>query len=93
MRLRSLRFRRKQEHGRGPALAAACFAAALAASGPVALRVATRKSAWIVRADTARSRWSLEGPHFLGHVVHHLVLDPRGPPVRPRSPLPGLRSA
>jgi hypothetical protein len=43
---------------------------------PVVL-VATRKGAWIYRGDAARSRWQVDGPHFLGHVVSHLVLDPR----------------
>jgi photosystem II stability/assembly factor-like uncharacterized protein len=41
------------------------------------LLVATRKGAFVLRADSARSRFRLEGPHFLGHVVHHAVLDPR----------------
>jgi photosystem II stability/assembly factor-like uncharacterized protein len=41
------------------------------------LLVATRKGAWILRGDTARRAWTADGPHFLGHVVHHLVLDPR----------------
>ena len=39
--------------------------------------VATRKGAWIFRGDASRRRWSPDGPHFLGHVIHHLVLDPR----------------
>jgi len=42
-----------------------------------ALLVATRKGAWIFRGDGARRRWKADGPHFLGHVVSHLVLDPR----------------
>jgi len=41
------------------------------------LLVATRKGAFIVHTDTARRRFRVEGPHFLGHVVHHVVLDPR----------------
>src|ERR1700675_1964868 len=28
-------------------------------------------------ADTTRRKWRLTGPHFLGHVVHHCVADPR----------------
>jgi photosystem II stability/assembly factor-like uncharacterized protein len=43
----------------------------------VGLFVATRKGAWILKSDAARSRWELTGPTFLGHIVHHLVLDPR----------------
>ena len=41
------------------------------------LLVATRKGAWLFRSDPARRRWTAEGPHFLGHVINHLVLDPR----------------
>ena len=48
-----------------------------AASRRAALLVATRKGAWILRGDGARRAWTADGPHFLGHVVHHLVLDPR----------------
>jgi photosystem II stability/assembly factor-like uncharacterized protein len=39
--------------------------------------VATRKGAWVYRSDPARKTWRADGPHFLGHVVNHLVLDPR----------------
>lgn len=39
--------------------------------------VATRKGAWFVHGDAARSRWRLDGPHFLGHIINHVVLDPR----------------
>src|SRR4029079_4468804 len=38
---------------------------------------ATRKGAWIYRGDGARERWQVSGPHFLGHVIHHGMLDPR----------------
>jgi photosystem II stability/assembly factor-like uncharacterized protein len=47
------------------------------ASMPVGLFVATRKGAWILESDSARRRWETKGPIFLGHVIHHLVLDPR----------------
>ena len=43
----------------------------------LALLVATRKGAWIYRSDEAREAWHAGRPHFLGHVIHHLVLDPR----------------
>ena len=43
---------------------------------PVVL-VATRKGAWLFHGDTARRKWRVDGPHFLGHIVNHLVLDPR----------------
>ncbi|HET6923689.1 MAG TPA: hypothetical protein VFI16_11140 [Anaeromyxobacteraceae bacterium] len=47
------------------------------ATGPVALLVATRKGAFILKADGARRRWKLSAPIFLGQIVHHLVQDPR----------------
>ena len=43
----------------------------------VALLVSTRKGAWIYRADSRRTAWEVNGPHFLGHIITHLVLDPR----------------
>jgi hypothetical protein len=46
-------------------------------NGPVLL-LGTRKGVWIVgAADDSRSRWSVVGPMFLGHIAHHVVLDPR----------------
>jgi photosystem II stability/assembly factor-like uncharacterized protein len=39
--------------------------------------VATRKGAWLLHADAQRRTWRADGPHFLGHIVNHLVLDPR----------------
>ena len=45
--------------------------------GPLLAMVATRKGAWLYRADADRERWAVDGPHFLGHVVTHLQLDPR----------------
>jgi len=42
-----------------------------------ALLVATRKGAWIFRSDPMRTTWAVDGPHFLGHIISHLVLDPR----------------
>ena len=44
---------------------------------PVVALVATRKGAWFFHGDEARTNWRAEGPHFLGHIVSHLVLDPR----------------
>jgi len=43
----------------------------------VLILVATRKGAWIYHGDASRRSWRADGPHFLGHVVNHLVLDPR----------------
>ena len=47
------------------------------AAGSVALLIGTRKGAFILRGDRTRRTWKLSGPIFLGHIVHHLVLDPR----------------
>ena len=41
------------------------------------LFVATRKGAWLYHGDGDREVWRVDGPHFLGHVINHLVLDPR----------------
>ena len=43
----------------------------------VLLTVATRKGAWLLHGDAARRSWRLDGPHFFGHIVNHVVLDPR----------------
>lgn len=45
--------------------------------GQPVLLVATRKGAWLYHGDTARRSWRVDGPHFLGHIINHLVLDPR----------------
>lgn len=39
--------------------------------------VSTRKGLFVLSADRRRSAWSIEGPHFLGQIVNHAVLDPR----------------
>lgn len=39
--------------------------------------VGTRKGLFLLKSDRARRRWSIDGPHFFGNVVHHAVLDPR----------------
>lgn len=41
------------------------------------LLVGTRKGAWLLSADIERRSWTATEPMFLGHIVHHLVLDPR----------------
>ena len=41
------------------------------------LMIATRKGAWLYHGDPARRTWRVDGPHFLGHVISHVVLDPR----------------
>jgi hypothetical protein len=39
--------------------------------------VATRKGAWLFHSDVKRKTWVVDGPHFLGHVITHMQLDPR----------------
>ena len=46
-------------------------------TGGVRLLIATRKGLWTLTGDAARRSWKLAGPHFLGHIVHHAVADPR----------------
>ncbi len=46
-------------------------------SPPVVVLVATRKGAWLYHGDGKRRSWRVDGPHFLGHIVSHVVLDPR----------------
>ena len=41
------------------------------------LTVATRKGAWLFESDEKRKQWTVNGPHLLGNIIHHLVLDPR----------------
>jgi hypothetical protein len=48
-----------------------------AAQHPLLLLIATRKGAFLLRTSVDRARFSVEGPHFLGQIVHHAVLDPR----------------
>src|SRR5262249_48009235 len=48
-----------------------------AAKAKVFVLVGTRKGAFVLRSDSGRKKWKLEGPHFLGCIIHHLVLDPR----------------
>ena len=43
----------------------------------ITLLVATRKGLWTLASDPARSRWTIGGPRFLGHNVHHAMVDPR----------------
>ena len=50
-----------------------------AATGGIALLIATRKGAFTLKSDRARRSWKLSAPMRLGHIVHHLVQDPRAP--------------
>ncbi len=47
-------------------------------NGAVKLLIGTRKGAWIYHGDGARRAWTAEGPIFLGQIINHFVLDPRG---------------
>lgn len=47
----------------------------------VTLLVATRKGAFLVRGDAARQKWTTSEPLYLGHIVYHVVQDPRRPAV------------
>lgn len=43
----------------------------------LAILVGTRKGLFILKSGRDRRRWSMDGPHFLGQIVNHAVLDPR----------------
>ena len=47
------------------------------ATGSTALLIGTRKGTFVLRGDRTRRIWTLSAPMFLGHIVHHVVLDPR----------------
>ncbi len=55
--------------------------AAAAKARPVSILIGTRKGAFILKSDGGRRSWTLGAPLFLGHIVHHMVQDPRNPPV------------
>ncbi len=54
---------------------------AAAKASRVRLLVATRKGAFFFDSDLKRKAWSLTGPQYLGHIVHHVMLDPRNPKI------------
>ena len=43
----------------------------------ILLLVATKKGLFIGRSDSTRAHWAFSDPHFLGHMIHHAMLDPR----------------
>ena len=43
------------------------------------LWIGTRKGAFALRSNAKRQQWRLTGPQFLGHIIHHIVQDPREP--------------
>ena len=48
-----------------------------AGPAPVTLLIGTRKGAFTLKGDKPRRKWDLSAPMFLGHIVYHVVLDPR----------------
>jgi len=53
------------------------------------LLIGTRKGAFILSGDDKRRKWSMRGPIFLGHIVHHIVQDTRKPNVLLMAARPG----
>src|SRR5262245_30853518 len=45
-------------------------------AGPMRLLLGTRKGAWIFERG-ATDAWATDGPMYLGHIVNHVVMDPR----------------
>jgi hypothetical protein len=43
------------------------------------LWIGTRKGAFALRKNLLRRKWQVLGPYFLGHIIHHVVQDPRNP--------------
>lgn len=41
------------------------------------LLVGTRKGAFLVSDDQKRQKWTVSDPIFLGHIIYHMVADPR----------------
>tara|TARA_B100001029_G_C15059951_1_gene457533 strand:- start:1171 stop:2340 length:1170 start_codon:yes stop_codon:yes gene_type:complete len=41
------------------------------------LLVSTDNGAFLYYSDADRLHWDINGPHFLGSKIHHLILDPR----------------
>ena len=48
-----------------------------ARSSRTGLLVSTRKGAFLLKSDASRRSWTQSAPLQLGHIVHHLVQDPR----------------
>ncbi len=46
-------------------------------TGVVALLIASKKGAFILKSDTKRRNWEVSSPIFLGNMIHHVVLDTR----------------
>src|SRR6187399_582084 len=43
------------------------------------LRIGTRKGCWTLTGDAGRQAWSASEPAYLGHIVQHVLADPREP--------------
>ena len=48
-----------------------------ASAARLVVLVATRKGAWLFHGDAGREAWTADAPHFLGHTISHVQLDPR----------------
>lgn len=46
-------------------------------SSTVTLFIGTRKGAFILKSDRTRRTWKLSASIYLGHIIHHMVCDPR----------------
>lgn len=46
---------------------------------PVSLLIGTRKGAFVLSSDKEREKWAVSAPINLGHIIHHVVSDPRSP--------------
>jgi hypothetical protein len=46
-------------------------------TGAVALLIASKKGAFILKSDNKRRKWEVSGPIYLGNIIHHVVFDPR----------------
>src|SRR5262245_4829875 len=53
----------------------------MAARSPLALLVATRKGAFILKSDGSRRSWKASAPIKHGQIAHHMVQDHRNPKV------------
>lgn len=46
-------------------------------TGPITLLVATQKGFFTLRSDRDRAKWSISQPAMFGHIINHVVADPR----------------
>src|SRR5262245_37289542 len=44
----------------------------------ITLLIGTSKGAWFYSSDASRKQWRVDGPHFLGNIINHVVQDNRG---------------